>query len=292
MSFFRVLVPLLGVLAATEECQNCEADELQLLQAKTEEFPDWSKILGAGQDAMTKGIGQVTSKMGEAITDLNDEVKEAESMFNASLDKYNQAADATASVSQNMTKFKALVTETVKRYAPFYVAALEEVDDAAKTTKNVASMLGQKELKEKLEDLNNIAMEKLNKLADLSEAVANQVAETSSENYGAILGDVREKLGSIVSTASSFRKKLNENLESLTGALQGPLEVALGESANSEIMKFKTQVQTAMLNMEKFTEIVKLGLSKAADGVDTQLTEAARSKKKGFFGRIFGGLFR
>lgn len=290
MSFFRVLVPLLVVLAATEECQNCEADELELLQAKTEEkFPDWSEILGAGKDAMTSGVGQVTSKMGEAMTKLNSEVMQAAGTFNASLDKFNEAASATATVSQNMTKFKALIDETVKRYAPFYVSAIDQVGEAVKTTKAIASMMGQEELTQKLEDLNTAATEKLHKLADTSEALASKVADTSSEKYGDILGDVREKLGSLASTASNFRKKLNEHVESLTGALQGPLEIALGESANGEIMKFKTQVQATLLNMEKFTEIVKIGLSTAADGVDTQLAEAS---KKGFFRRIFGSLFR
>mmetsp|Transcript_18331 Transcript_18331/g.31031 ORF Transcript_18331/g.31031 Transcript_18331/m.31031 type:complete len:293 (+) Transcript_18331:82-960(+) len=292
MSFFRVLVSLLGVLAATQECQNCEADELELLQAKTEEkFPDWSEVLGAGKDAMTSGVGQVTSKMGDAISELNSEVMQAEGMFNTSLDKFNQAADATATVSQNMTKFQTLIRQTVQKYAPFYVTAVEEVNQAVKTTKAVAAMLGQKELKEKLEAMNASATEKLRKLADTSEALAAKVVGTSSDKYGEILDDVREKLGTIASTAASFRKKLNKNVESLSDALQGPMEVALGDSANDEIMKFKTQVQATLLNMEKFTAIVKTGLSKAADGVDTQLAEV-KKRKKGFFSRVFGGLFR
>ena len=43
-----------------------------------DKFPDWSKILeagaAAGADAMSGGIGKVTSQIGNAITDLDSQV--------------------------------------------------------------------------------------------------------------------------------------------------------------------------------------------------------------------------
>ena len=48
-----------------------------------DKFPDWSKIMEAGAsaaDAMTGGIGTLTSKIGESLTDLDDQVQRCPGM--------------------------------------------------------------------------------------------------------------------------------------------------------------------------------------------------------------------
>lgn len=281
-------VSAVALLAAAEDCEN---DELQLLQMH-EKFPDWSKILEAGAkgaDALSGGIGKVTSQIGDAITTLDSQVMQAEGLFNASLSKFNKACNATTTVSQNLTEFKFLIGNTVEKYAPFYVSAVEQVQTAVKTTKAILGLMGQKDLINKLEDLNQTAVEKLGDLADASEALSSEVMETSHEKYGDIVEDMKGKLDAIVGTTGSFQKSFNKKLEAFTASLQGPLELALGAEASTQILNLQTKAQKMVKNLNTFAQIVKMGLASAADDVDTQV---ANVKKKGFFSRIFGGFFR
>eukprot|EP00438_Fugacium_kawagutii_P024649 Skav203986 [mRNA] locus=scaffold3369:114900:115835:- [translate_table: standard] len=311
MSCFKVVCFAFAAVAAAQECQNCESDELELLQAKAdkaeenfaensletdkkftdydvEKFPDLSKILGDG-GAIASGIGQVTSRMGETLTTLDTKMEKEELMFNQTIRQFNMAANATASVTRNATKFKALIGSTVARYVPFYKSAMEQVTTAIKTTKAVAALIGQEELNEKLEKLSSTAMEKLGALADTSEALATKVATTGTEKYNDISGDVKEKLKSLASTAGSFRQSFSSNLDSVMDTLEAPLQLAVGDKAKQDIMEIKLQAATMLSDLEKFAVIVKDGLTTAADGVDIQKMTGG---KKGFFDKIFGGLFR
>lgn len=276
------------IAVAAEDCEN---DELQLLQ-RHDKFPDWSKIMEAGAsaaDAMTGGIGTLTSKIGESLTDLDDQVLKAEKTFNASLSQFHGALNAASTLSQNLTAFKGLISSTLEKYVPFYSSAKDQVQNAVKTTQTVAEMMGQKDLTDKLKALNQTVVEKLGDLAESSEALASEITETTEEKYGDILEDVKGKLDSIVYTTGSFRKSFNQRLEAFTEAVKGPMEIGLGSEASEEILKLKTKAQKMVMDLDSFAKIVKIGLAGAADSVDTQV---AIVKKKGFWRRIFGGLFR
>mmetsp|Transcript_15207 Transcript_15207/g.18592 ORF Transcript_15207/g.18592 Transcript_15207/m.18592 type:complete len:285 (-) Transcript_15207:54-908(-) len=278
-----VAFSILALLAVAEECQNCETDDLELLQAKAQEkFPDLSGILGGG-------IGKMTSNFGDTIDKVNTQLTQAETKFNESLAKFNAAANATATVVQNMTKFKALIKDTIATYVPFYDKVLKQVTDAVKTTKAVATMIGQEELLEKLNDINQTAMEKLGALGQSTEALASEVADAGEDKFGDIADDVKGKLDSMLSTTSSFRESFNSKVETFMDALESPMKIALGDDGAKDILKLKTQAQGMLQHFEDFATIVKTGLTTASDGVDTELAKASR---KGFFGRIFGGLFR
>eukprot|EP00438_Fugacium_kawagutii_P027968 Skav216358 [mRNA] locus=scaffold3700:16586:17320:+ [translate_table: standard] len=116
--------------------------------------------------------------MGETLTTLDKKLEKEELMFNQTIRQFNIACNATASVSRNATKFKALIGATVARYIPFYQTAMEQVTTTIKTTKAVAALIGQEELTTKLEQLNQTAVEKLGAMADFSQDLATKVANT------------------------------------------------------------------------------------------------------------------
>jgi len=292
MNFLKVVISMIALVAAIEECQDCGTDEVELLQQKTEEkqMPDWSKILGAAKTAVDSGMSKVTTQMNGAIVNLNTKILDAEKKFNASMATFEKAHDATATVSQNLTKFKTLVQQTIGSYVPFYGDAVKQVTTAVATTKTVVSAMGQQELAAKLEAMNKTAMEKLSTLMETSEALTTDVIKAKTTEYGKTLVMVNDKLGKIEETTNSFRSTFNENLQSFTAVLEAPLKVALGDAATAQITDITAKAQTMLANLGQFTVVLKRGLVSAADDVDINLK--GTGQRKPFFKRVFGGMFR
>jgi len=252
-------------------------------------MPDWSKVLDAAKGAVNSGMGQITSQMTDVVTKLDTKIMTAETEFNSSLNTYNTFANATETLANNVSKFQALIQNTVSKYVPFYSEAMQQFTNAVSTTKSLIGAMGQKDLSEKLEALETTATEKLKDLSDTSGALATKVMQSTSDEYGDTLGDLKEKLGHIASTSNQFREDFNGKLQSFTGVLEEPLKVALGESASTQIMSLTSKTQAMLGHLQQFAGILKGGLTTAADDVDFKLKTAAN---KGWFKRVFGGLFR
>lgn len=305
--FVRVAcVALLALVAAGEPCENCEADEIHLLQAKSEEDPknpklvategkgekgpDFSKIMDAAREAVKSGMTKVTSQMNEIVVQMNEFSTEAEVAFNKSLDDYKKLASKAEDASQNLTKFKALVKDTIAEYVPFYSGAVGQVNAAVKAAQMLVKTMGKKDLEEKLQDVNKTVTTKLNALAQSSSEFSSAVAKSTLEEYKKIWSGLKDKLAYISETTGSFREAFNEKLQTFTGMLEEPLKIALGEEATKQINDLTSSTSKMLANLQHLTDVYRAGLAEAADDVDTAMTYAA--SHKGWFRRIFGGLFR
>lgn len=296
-------VALLALMAAGEPCETCEADEIQLLQAKSEEDsnpklveetdekgPDFSKIMDAARQAVQSGMTRVTSQMKEIVGQMNDFATDAEVSFNETMDEYKKLASQAETVSQNLTKFKSLVQDTIAGYVPFYSGAVDQVNAAVKTAQLVVKTMGKKELEEKLQDVNETVTTKLNTLAKTSSQFSSQVAEATLEEYKKIWSGLKDKLAYLSETTGNFREAFNEKLKTFTGILEAPLKIALGEEATTQINDLTSSTEKMLANLQHLTNVYRAGLAEAADDVDTAMTYAASHKN--WFQRVFGGLFR
>ena len=275
MNFLTFVFSMLCIVSAIEERNTCNSEEVELLQQKTE-MPDWSKVLS--------GIRKVTTQMNGAIVELNSKILDARQEFYASMNTFEEARNATASVTQNLTEFKNLVKETMGNYVRFYKVAVKKVNA---TIKNVVSAMGLQELTDRFDEMNKTAVEKLSTLIKTSEVLLNQVRRTNASNYGNTLVVLNDQLNKIVKTTTSFRETFNVNLLFFTDVLEAPVKVALGGAAPEQITDMTKEAQTMLANLGESTRVLKEGLASAADDVDMNL----KGHRKPFFKRVFG-MFR
>ena len=276
MNFLTFVFSMLCIVSAIEERKTCNSEEVELLQQKTE-MPNWSKVLS--------GIRKVTTQMNGAIVELNSKILDARQEFYASMNTFEEAHNATASVTQNLTEFKNLVKETMGNYVRFYKVAVKKVN--ATTTKTVLSDMGLQELTDRFDGMNKTAVEKLSTLIKTSEVLLNQVRRTNASNYGNTLVVLNDQLNKIVKTTTSFRETFNVNLLFFADVLEAPVKVALGGAAPEQITDMTKEAQTMLANLGESTRVLKEGLASAADDVDMNL----KGHRKPFFKRVFG-MFR
>ncbi|CAK9028747.1 unnamed protein product [Durusdinium trenchii] len=228
MALFKIVFSLL-LLAAAEECDNSERDEVQLLQAQDkgrEIQPDWTKIVDAAKTAVNSGIGKVTTQLSDALDTANTKILAAGTKFNQSVEKFESKANANFTVSQNLSAFKSLIDANVKQFVPSYNTTLKQVTTGLATTKTVMGAMGQKELAEKLEKLEGTVTDNLRALADSTQAMAQDMTQATADNYGDYFATMKKKLQFISSTSASFKSTFESQLEAFSGALLGPLEDA------------------------------------------------------------------
>ena len=274
MNFLKRVFSVLCVVSAIEERNTCNPEEVELLQQKTE-MPHWSKVLS--------GISKVTTQMNDAIVELNSKILDARQEFNASMNTFEEAHNATATVRQNLTNFKTLVTETMGNYVRFYKDAVKKVN--ATNTKKVLSAMGLQELTDRFDEMNKTAVEKLSTLIKTSGVLLRKVRRTNTSDYGNTLVVLNDKLKKIVKTTTSFRETFNTNLLFFTEVLEAPVKVALGGAAPKQITDMTKEAQTMLANLGESTKVLKKGLASAADDVDMNLKGHPR---KPFFKRVFG----
>ena len=284
MKFLKVVFSMLALVSAIEERENCNSEEVELLQQKTEEkqMPRWSKVLS--------GISKVTTQMNGAIVELNSKILAAQLEFNASMDTFETAHNATASVGQNLTKFKNLLKETMGNYVRFYRDAVKKVKVHVGTSKKVLSAMRLQELTDRFDEMNKTAMEKLSTLIKTSEVLITTVRNTNTTKYGKTLVVLDDKLDEIVKTTTSFRETFNANLLFFTELLEAPVKVAFGGDVPEEITDITKEAQTMLANLDEFTTVLEKRLASAADDVDINLKSTGH--RKPFFKRVFGGMFR
>ncbi|CAL1145905.1 unnamed protein product [Cladocopium goreaui] len=216
--------------------------------------------------------------MSEIVVQMNEFSTEAEVAFNKSLDDYKKLASKAEDASQNLTKFKALVKDTIAEYVPFYSGAVGQVNAAVKAAQMVVKTMGKKDLEEKLQDVNKTVTTKLNALAQSSSEFSSAVAKSTLEEYKKIWSGLKDKLAYISETTGSFREAFNEKLQTFTGMLEEPLKIALGEEATKQINDLTSSTSKMLANLQHLTDVYRAGLAEAADDVDTAMTYAASHK--------------
>ncbi len=284
MKFLKVVFSMLALVSAIEERENCNSEEVELLQQKTEEkqMPRWSKVLS--------GISKVTTQMNGAIVELNSKILAAQLEFNASMDTFETAHNATASAGQNLTKFKDLLKETMGNYVRFYRDAVKKVKVHVGTSKKVLSAMRLQELTDRFDEMNKTAMEKLSTLIKTSEVLITTVRNINTTEYGNTLVVLNDKLDEIVKTTTSFRETFNANLLFFTELLEAPVKVAFGGDTPEQITDITKEAKTMLANLGEFTTVLEERLASAADDVDINLKGTGH--RKPFFKRVFGGMFR
>eukprot|EP00435_Cladocopium_sp_Y103_P040856 s619_g11.t1 len=266
---WSALLPM--VEAAVEEDSNPK-----LVEETDEKGPDFSKIMDAARQAVQSGMTRVTSQilgaggtcvvelMKEIVGQMNDFATDAEVSFNETMDEYKKLASQAETVSQNLTKFKSLVQDTIAGYVPFYSGAVDQVNAAVKTAQLVVKTMGKKELEEKLQDVNETVTTKLNTLAKTSSQFSSQVAEATLEEYKKIWSGLKDrlladKLAYLSETTGNFREAFNEKLKTFTGILEAPLKIALGEEATTQINDLTSSTEKMLANLQHLTNVYRAG---------------------------------
>lgn len=295
----QVIKTLCLLALAAGQRQDCEQDEVQLLQIRSDDkqmqIPGLDKlgdtlgnVVGAAHEIANQGIGQVTAKISDALDSIDKDIQEASLKLNKSVDSFRATANATGTVSQNLTKMQKLVTDMVEQMVPSYQATLDKIEAAVDTTKTVLSAMGQKDLLDKIDGCKSTATNQLSSLADKTQAIAQDMSAATEKELGESLKRMDSLLDQSVETVKSFRGSFNEHLATFTSSLAGPLAVALGDETPEKIGNLTMKADGVLSNLQSLVVNASTALQSCGTMVDSTLTQVSSG---GFLGRIFKGIF-
>ncbi|CAJ1377154.1 unnamed protein product [Effrenium voratum] len=302
---WKIALTILAVALA--EAQDCEADELQLLQGKkqqdgqmvgdSEQFPDLDKLgkmanqLGG---VFGKGLKTVTGKLDGALNIANSKVLMAVAKTNSALVRdFELGANANGSISQNLTKFKALLNKTTGSLMPTFTAVTQQVTGALSAAQSTLGTLGkQEDLVKKLDSCVQTANQKVASMKMKAEEVAGDFAPAAEDKLEDALAGMDSKLEALQEETTSFTQDFDVNFKGfasdLTGAAQDEF---MGADAAMEIGNVTEKVEMLLMNFQSMVGNATSGLKTCGSSVDTAMHKAS----KGFFGKIgdvFGHIFR
>eukprot|EP00438_Fugacium_kawagutii_P032133 Skav231551 [mRNA] locus=scaffold481:9947:10840:- [translate_table: standard] len=294
----KALSLCLLVLVASESCY--EADEVQLLQARNDDnqaqIPGLDKLMdsvsdtiGAAKELANHGIASVTGQLTDALDKVDSEILSATQKFNSSVQAFLAGANVTNSIATNFTKLQKLVSKTVEDVMPCYSATLNNLKGAVTASKGALEAMGQDELLEKLESCQGTAIEKFTQLADSTEEMGRNFANMASTKINEALPFMHSKTQQAVDITKDLRVQFDEKTEAFAATLEPKLALMLGDESVQLIDHLKKRTDKSFKKLVRFVSLVNTELSRCGDTVGVQLEKA--SQQKGFWSRIFGGIF-
>lgn len=294
-------------IVASEECfDNCiSEDEVQLLQVGSHDGQAFipglhtnvhfvGQTLEDAQETAKLGMGQVTDQLTDALDTADFQLKSATKKFNASVHEFYASAKMVDSVAQNLTKLQKLVSDTVEDLIPCYKAALGNVQRAVAAVRTILSTAGQTtEVREILDEWEDVAIEGFTQLADAAEEMGRNVENSASTKVREAVEIMDSKTQQAVEISKDLRAVLDEGMAFFAKSLVPKLSLALGgEELDSAVEKIGGLDRTAdrvFGNLEALLNVMNTELPKCGETVDYQQHVGDMAKKKGFWARIFGG---
>lgn len=293
--FFRCSATIcLAVLLETIFAQDCRHDFTQLLQVAPEDKldkaspshrhgSDFSEIMDAAKGA----IGKVTSMMTHAFEVIDQNLVQEEKAFKLSLAHYNARIDgANSTVQQNLTAFQALIDERTKDLEPFYANAADEVMKSFSAAKTAMALMGQKNLLDKLDQLQNQVSTEMKNLARTTTQMNYDMASATEGKLRDYIVTMIQKLDNMASIADQLSSDVNDGLRELGGGLLEPLKLAVGDSAAADITSLSRQAAQTLKHLQTYLNFMKTNFVRLSTGINPEEYE----REQGFFGTLFKGL--
>jgi len=247
------------------------APEDKLDKASSHQHADFSKIMDAAKGAIGK----------------DENLVEEEKTFTLSLAHYNaRLHGANSTVQQNLTAFQALIDERTKNLEPFYANAADEVMKSFSAAKTAMALMGQKNLLDKLDQLQNQVSTKMKDLARTTTQMNSDMASATEGKLRDYIVTMIQKLDNMASIADQLSSDVNDGLRELGGGLSEPLKLAVGDSAAIDITSLSRQATQTLKHLQTFLNFMKTNFVRLSTGINPQEYE----REQGFFGTLFKGL--
>mmetsp|Transcript_18593 Transcript_18593/g.34888 ORF Transcript_18593/g.34888 Transcript_18593/m.34888 type:complete len:322 (+) Transcript_18593:75-1040(+) len=308
-------------LYRAEECLNCHADDVALLQEKSlvqdkkheQGIPDLNAlkdVLGNAKgvigdavskatDFASKGLVEVSDQLGHVLDQADAKLKSVEADCNLSFDLFFSGSSPNASLSQNLTKLKMLLNGTVGKLAPLYDATASQVSNGFDMAKKLLAPVGLDDEAEKLGACAKSVAADLSSLKKKSEAVLADAKDSSVETLGTALEKMNNGLDEAKSMVGSLAAKFDSQFEDFTNAMVKQVTSKLPAGQKDFGAKMKAVAGNLTSKVHMFCTDLQSTVVRVGDRVEEsgQMVDAAAAKvaSSDFFGKVgnfFKHLFR